>query len=106
MTLASVPSIAAWRRAFSQFGAKPTQHRNAAEALLRRLDKQGEIPSISTLVDIGNLISIRYAIPVAINRARQPISLPFPKATKRDGPSTRTPVTSCGARISTPNRRA
>jgi DNA/RNA-binding domain of Phe-tRNA-synthetase-like protein len=64
--IADVPSIAAWRRAFSQFGAKPTQHRNAAEALLRRLDKQGEIPSISTLVDIGNLVSIRYAIPVAI----------------------------------------
>jgi DNA/RNA-binding domain of Phe-tRNA-synthetase-like protein len=64
--IADVPSIAAWRRAFSQFGSKPTQHRNAAEALLRRLDKQGEIPSISTLVDIGNLVSIRYAIPVAI----------------------------------------
>jgi DNA/RNA-binding domain of Phe-tRNA-synthetase-like protein len=64
--IADIPSIGAWRRAFSQFGAKPTQHRNAAEALLRRLDKQGEIPSISTLVDIGNLISIRYAIPVAI----------------------------------------
>ena len=63
--IAEIPSIAAWRRAFSQFGAKPTQHRNAAEALLRRLDKQGEIPSIGTLVDVGNLVSIRYALPVA-----------------------------------------
>jgi DNA/RNA-binding domain of Phe-tRNA-synthetase-like protein len=63
--IAELPSIVAWRRAFSQFGAKPTQHRNAAEALLRRLDKQGEIPSISTLVDIGNLVSIRHAVPVA-----------------------------------------
>jgi len=64
--IADVPAIGAWRRAFSQFGAKPTQHRNAAEALLRRLDKQGEISSISTLVDIGNLVSIRHAIPIAI----------------------------------------
>jgi DNA/RNA-binding domain of Phe-tRNA-synthetase-like protein len=63
--IAELPSVAAWRRAFSQFGAKPTQHRNAAEALLRRLDKQGEIPSIGALVDIGNLVSIRYALPVA-----------------------------------------
>ena len=63
--IAEIPSIAAWRRVFSQFGAKPTQHRNAAEALLRRLDKQGEIPSIGTLVDIGNLASIRHAVPVA-----------------------------------------
>ncbi|CAN5799898.1 phenylalanine--tRNA ligase beta subunit-related protein [soil metagenome] len=59
-------SIAAWRRVFTQFGAKPTQHRNAAEALLRRLAKQGDIPTIDTLVDIGNVVSIRYALPVAV----------------------------------------
>ncbi|MBA3293062.1 MAG: hypothetical protein H0T40_04815 [Geodermatophilaceae bacterium] len=45
---------------------QPTQHRNAAEALLRRLGKQGDIPSVSTLVDVGNLVSIRYAMPVAV----------------------------------------
>jgi DNA/RNA-binding domain of Phe-tRNA-synthetase-like protein len=64
--IAEIPSIAAWRRAFTQFGVKPTQHRNAAEALLRRLDKHGDIPSISSLVDMGNLVSIRYALPVAV----------------------------------------
>lgn len=64
--LAELPSIAAWRRAFTLFGTKPTQHRNAAESLLRRLSKQGEIPSINTLVDIGNLVSIRHALPVAM----------------------------------------
>ena len=64
--IAEIPSIAAWRRAFTRFGAKPTQYRNAAEALLRRLDKQGDIPSIGCLVDIGNLVSIRYGLPVAV----------------------------------------
>lgn len=64
--LADLPSIAAWRRAFSRFGARPTQYRNAAEALLRRLTKHGDIPSINPLVDIGNLVSIRYAMPVAV----------------------------------------
>ncbi|CAA9476543.1 MAG: hypothetical protein AVDCRST_MAG02-4157 [uncultured Rubrobacteraceae bacterium] len=64
--VADLPSIAAWRRAFARFGAKPTQHRNAAEALLRRLAKRGDIPTINTLVDIGNLVSIRYAMPVAV----------------------------------------
>jgi DNA/RNA-binding domain of Phe-tRNA-synthetase-like protein/L-amino acid N-acyltransferase YncA len=64
--LADIPSIAAWRRAFTRFGAKPTQHRNAAEALLRRLGKHGDIPSISALVDLGNLVSIRHAMPVAV----------------------------------------
>lgn len=62
---AELDSIAAWRRVFSRFGAKPTQYRNAAEALLRRLTKQGDIPSISTLVDIGNMVAIRHALPVA-----------------------------------------
>jgi DNA/RNA-binding domain of Phe-tRNA-synthetase-like protein len=64
--IADLPSIAAWRRAFTAFGAKPTQYRNAAEALLRRLAKQGDIPSVNTMVDIGNLVSIRYAVPVAV----------------------------------------
>ncbi len=64
--LADLPSIAAWRRAFTSFGAKPTQYRSAAEALLRRLAKHGDIPTISTLVDLGNLVSIRYAMPVAV----------------------------------------
>lgn len=63
--IAEIPSIAAWRRAFSGFGVKPTQYRNAAEALLRRLSKTGDIPSINLLVDLGNLVSIRYALPVA-----------------------------------------
>lgn len=64
-TPGDVAALAAWRRAFSAFGVKPTQYRNAAEALLRRLTKHGSIPSINTLVDIGNLISIRYSLPVA-----------------------------------------
>jgi DNA/RNA-binding domain of Phe-tRNA-synthetase-like protein len=64
--VAELPSIAAWRRAFAAFGAKPTQYRSAAEALLRRLAKQGDIPSINALVDLGNLVAIRYALPVAV----------------------------------------
>src|SRR6266511_3434437 len=66
MAIADLPSIAAWRRAFARFGAKPTQHRNAAEALLRRLAKHGDIPTVNTLVDIGNLVSIRYVLLVAV----------------------------------------
>ena len=63
--LSSIPSIAAWRRAFAGFGVKPTRYRNAAEALLRRLVKHGDIPSINLLVDLANLVSIRYGLPVA-----------------------------------------
>jgi DNA/RNA-binding domain of Phe-tRNA-synthetase-like protein len=64
--LSQIPSLAAWRTVFRSFGVDPTQYRSAAEALLRRLTKKGDIPSINLLVDLGNLVSIRYALPVAI----------------------------------------
>lgn len=64
--LSEIPSLSAWRRVFRGFGVDPTQYRSAAEALLRRLTKQGELPSIGTLVDLANLVSIRHALPVAV----------------------------------------
>jgi len=64
--LSELPTLAAWRKVFRAFGVDPTQYRSAAEALLRRLTKQGELPSIGTLVDVANLVSIRYALPVAV----------------------------------------
>lgn len=64
--LSQIESLAAWRRAFRDFGVDPTQYRSASEALLRRLTKKGDIPSINLLVDLGNLVSIRYGLPVAI----------------------------------------
>lgn len=64
--LSELPTLAAWRGVFRGFGVNPTKYRCAAEALLRRLTKQGDLPSINTLVDIANLVSIRYALPVAV----------------------------------------
>ncbi|MDW7711085.1 MAG: phenylalanine--tRNA ligase beta subunit-related protein [Deferrisomatales bacterium] len=64
--LAELPALAAWRQAFAAFGVKPTQYRSAAEALLRRLTKKGDVPGVNLLTDIGNLVSIRYALPVAV----------------------------------------
>jgi DNA/RNA-binding domain of Phe-tRNA-synthetase-like protein len=64
--LSELPTLAAWRGVFRGFGVNPTQYRSAAEALLRRLTKQGDIPSINALVDVANLVSIRYALPVAV----------------------------------------
>ena len=60
------PPIQAWRRAFSQMGLKPTKYRCASEALLRRLRKEGELPSVHPLVDLCNAVSARYAVPIAV----------------------------------------
>ncbi len=78
--LSELPSLAGWRSAFRSFGVDPTQYRSASEALLRRLTKKGDIPSINTLVDLGNLISIRYGLPVAIVDTRAlalPVTVQF-----------------------------
>jgi DNA/RNA-binding domain of Phe-tRNA-synthetase-like protein len=63
--LSELESLAAWRQAFRGFGVDPTKYRSAPEALLRRLTKKGDIPFINALVDICNLVSIRYALPIA-----------------------------------------
>src|SRR6266487_1997942 len=84
--LSQIESLAAWRGAFRKFGVDPTQCRSSPEALLRRLIKKGDIPSINLLVDIGNLISIRYALPVGIfdTRAIQgSITVHFADGTER-----------------------
>ena len=69
--LSEIESLSAWRRAISAFGVSPTKYRSAAESLLRRLTKKGDIPNINCLVDIANLVSIRYALPVAVFDTRQ-----------------------------------
>jgi DNA/RNA-binding domain of Phe-tRNA-synthetase-like protein len=69
--LSELEPLAAWRAAFRSFGVNPTKYRSAVEALLRRLTKKGDIPSINTLVDICNLVSIRYQIPVAAFDVRE-----------------------------------
>ena len=61
-----LPAIQAWRRAFARMGLKPTQYRCAAEALLRRLRKEGNLPPLHPLVDLCNAMSVAYAIPIAV----------------------------------------
>lgn len=60
-----LPEIQAWRRAFAKMGLKPTQYRCAAEALVRRLRKEGDLPSVHPLVDLCNAVSAAHAIPIA-----------------------------------------
>ena len=64
--IAEHESIRAWRAVFTELGVKPTRYRNAAEALLRRLQRHGDLPSINPIVDIGNIVSISHALPVAV----------------------------------------
>jgi len=62
-TIAEHPRIKAWREAFRSFGAKPSEFRSSIEAMARRALRNDPLPSINTLVDIGNAVSLRYLIP-------------------------------------------
>ncbi|MGH3879015.1 MAG: B3/B4 domain-containing protein [Actinophytocola sp.] len=65
-TESELPEIRAWRRTFGRLGLKPTQYRCASESLLRRLRKEGELPSIHPVIDLCNAISLAFAVPVAV----------------------------------------
>ena len=58
------PHMQAWREAFRNFGMKPSDFLNSSEALLSRVLKGKELPSIHPLVDVYNAVSIRHVIPV------------------------------------------
>lgn len=65
-TEGELPSIKAWRAAYSAMGLKPTQYRSAPEALLRRLRIDGALPRLDPLVDFANAVSAAAAIPLAV----------------------------------------
>jgi DNA/RNA-binding domain of Phe-tRNA-synthetase-like protein len=58
------PNIAAWRAAFSVFGAKPSKYPCSAEALAARVLKGGTLPRVNVLVDLYNAVSVRALTPV------------------------------------------
>lgn len=55
--------LAAWANTFRLFGAKPQRTPCSAEALRKRVLRDGSLPNIDPIVDLYNAISIKYAIP-------------------------------------------
>lgn len=55
--------IAPWRQAYTKFGAKPKDHLSSIENLLRRVIKRQPFRSINTLVDLYNVVSLKYMLP-------------------------------------------
>ncbi|MFN8522858.1 MAG: phenylalanine--tRNA ligase beta subunit-related protein [Chloroflexota bacterium] len=58
------PKIAAWRRAFTEFGARPSKYQSSIEALVRRVRRGDPLPPISPLVALYNAVSLRFLLPV------------------------------------------
>jgi len=58
------PHIAAWRAAFSAFGAKPSKYLCSAEALAARVLRGDPLPRVNVVVDLYNAVSVQALIPV------------------------------------------
>lgn len=56
--------LAGWADIYLKFGAKPNRTPCSAQALRKRVLKEGRIPAINPVVDLYNAISLRYALPV------------------------------------------
>ncbi len=63
-TISKHPHIASWRNIYRSFGTKPGDYRPSAEALIRRSIKNGKLPRINNVVDLYNLVSVKYIIPM------------------------------------------
>lgn len=53
-----------WRAAFRAFGAKPARTPSSAEALRKRVIRDGALPPAGRIVDLYNAVSLAFAIPV------------------------------------------
>lgn len=56
--------FAQWGEVFRAFGAKPKRTPCSAEALHKRVLREGTMASIDPIVDLYNAVSLRFAVPV------------------------------------------
>jgi lysyl-tRNA synthetase, class II len=58
------PYLQSWRNAYKKFGAKPKEYLSSIDNMVHRILKDKPIRSINTLVDLYNLISLKYLLPL------------------------------------------
>ncbi len=56
--------ISAYRDAFRSMGINPNKYMSSIEALLTRISKKKGMPSINSIVDLGNAVSLKYRVPI------------------------------------------
>lgn len=56
--------LTAWADVFQKFGAKPKRTPCSAEALRRRVLRDGALATLDPVVDLYNAVSLLYAVPV------------------------------------------
>lgn len=64
--LSSDRAVRCVRDLFKTFGTDPTKWRPSSEAMIRRILKDKSLFRIISLVDINNIVSIRYRLPIGL----------------------------------------
>jgi len=79
----AIPGLAAARELYRAFGIDPTHTRPSSEALLRRVLQGKGLPRILNAVDLCNLCSLRFLLPIGLYDAA---SVAPPVALRRGRP--------------------
>ena len=58
------PRIKPWRDAFSKLGISGSKFQSSIESMARRILKKDPFPRINALVDLYNIISLRFLVPM------------------------------------------
>src|SRR5208337_3303473 len=58
--------ILATRSGYKALGKDPSRYRGSAEALLRRILSGKSLPQINNVVDISNLVSVEWRLPIGL----------------------------------------
>ena len=56
--------IIPYRQAFSELGFNPNKYLSSIEAMVKRVAKGGDLPSINPVVDLVNAVSLQYMLPM------------------------------------------
>lgn len=75
---AGIDGLAPARRLYRAFGIDPTSTRPSSEALLRRILQGRPFPEVNSAVDVGNLCSVSFLLPIGLydaDKIRGPIVL-------------------------------
>ena len=75
-----LPGVKACRDAFQALGMNPNKFMCSIEALMKRVQKNGALPHINTVVDLGNAFSLTYQLPMGahdVDKLEEDIQIRF-----------------------------
>lgn len=63
----SIDALNVYRNAMEEMGINSSKFPCSIEAILTRIFKKGEFPSMTPVIDLSNYISIKYKVPVGVH---------------------------------------